>query len=367
MNKKLKLTYLFMILLFMVGFLMACSGGEDDASGSGDSNDTESSEQSREESEGSEDSEAEDSGESEGDASASVDDFTLRFSTGTETGLYYPIGAVITDFWQNKIDGLSASSQASNGSVQNLIFMQEGEVEMALAMGNAVLEAWNGERGFEGMPYEDLRVIGHMYPNYTQWVIREGSGLESIGDIAGGEFGPGATGSGTDIASQEVLEAYDLTYEDMNIHHGGFPETTDMMRNNQIDMANIVVGIPGAAIGEMISTANGVLTSIDQEQLDYLTENYPYWFQSDIPAGTYDGQDNDVTTAAIANVMVVDASVPEEVVYEITKAMWESKAELEGSHEIFKQWKIEDVKKGIPEDIPFHDGAKKYYEEAGVW
>lgn len=344
-----------LLIVGMISVLLAACGGGDAVGGnSGNNNDN---------NENAADAENNDND----DGSVSVADYTIRFGTGTETGLYYPIGAVLSNFWASNIDGLSASSQATNGSVQNLIFMQDGDIELSLTMGNVLEEAYNGKRGFDGQPYEDVRVIGHMYPNFTQWVIRERSGMESIADIVGRDFGAGATGSGTDVASQEVFEAYGITYDDVNIHHGGFPETTDMMRNNQIDMANIVVGIPGAAVGEMISTADGVLTSIDPEAMEYLTSTWDYWFESVIPAGTYDGQDNDVTTAAIANVLVADASMPDEVAYEITKMMWENIEELTGSHEVFNQFIIDDYKQGIPNSIPFHDGAIKYYEEIGVW
>ena len=347
---------LFVGLLGIVVLLAACGEGDVNGSPGGNSADAGN---------GGEDAPASDTDNSA--VHADGNDYTIRFGTATETGLYYPIGAILAEKWSAELEGVTASSQATNGSVQNMNLLAQGEIEIALAMGNALLEAFNGEGGFEGNPYEDVRVIGHMYPNYAQVVVRDGSGIESLGDIEGRDIAPGATGSGTDLTTQDILEAYGLSYDDVETHFGGFPEATDMMRNNQVDMAQIVVGIPGAAISEMLSTANGVLTSLDPEALDYMTDKWGYYFESVIPAGTYEGQEEDVTTAAIANALVVDASMPEEVAYEITKYIWENVDELTNAHEIFQQWELEKHKEGIPSEIQFHDGAVRYYKEAGVW
>ncbi|MFB5663249.1 TAXI family TRAP transporter solute-binding subunit [Alteribacillus sp. HJP-4] len=342
--------------VFSFSLLAACGGGEEDSGDSGDSGGTEDSDTS--EASGSE-------GLSGGDSEGEEGDFHIDFTTASETGLYYPIGAVLADFWQNEVDGVSASSQASNGSVQNMNFMSQGEADVGLVMGNILQEAYEGERGFEEQPYEGVRILAGIYPNYNQVVMKENADIDSLADLEGQDFAPGATGSGTEIASQHILEAYGLSFEDVKTHFADFPEATDLLRNNQAVGANINSGIPTSAVSEMISTADGELVSIDDEQIQSMVDNYDFYIEETIPAGTYDGQEEDVQTTAMQNFLVADESMPEDVAYEITKTMWENLEELEGSNEVFTQFDIEKVTEGAGE-VPLHPGAEKYYEEEGV-
>ncbi|MFB4165087.1 TAXI family TRAP transporter solute-binding subunit [Alteribacillus sp. JSM 102045] len=346
--------YPLMAALLGLGMLTACGGESEDMGG--------------EETAGGNDEASEASG-ADGldglDEQGDEDDFHIDLVTASETGLYYPLGASIADFWSSEVDGVSSSSQSSNGSVQNMIFMSQGEADVGFVMGNILQEAYNGEAGFDGDPYEDVRILAGIYPNYNHVVLREGSGVESIDDLEGGDFAPGATGSGTEIASQHILGAYGLTFDDMETHFGAFPEATDLMRNNQVDGANINAGIPTSAVSEMLSTANGVLTSIDDEQIQSMVDEYDFYIEETIPAGSYEGQDEDVHTTALKNFLVADASMPDDVAYEIVKAMWENIEDLHGQHETFQQFDIENVEEGSG-DVPFHPGAEEYYKEEGI-
>ncbi|WP_026286094.1 TAXI family TRAP transporter solute-binding subunit [Salsuginibacillus kocurii] len=299
------------------------------------------------------------------DEEGDEDDFHVDVVTASETGLYYPLGASLADFWSNQVDGVSSSSQSSNGSVQNMIFMSDGEADVGFVMGNILEEAYNGEAGFEGEAYEDVRILGGIYPNYNHVVLREGADLDSIADLEGQDFAPGATGSGTEIASQQILDAYDLTFDDMETHFGDFPEATDLMRNNQVDGANINAGIPTSAVSEMISTADGVLTSIDDEQIDAMVGEYDFYIEETIPAGSYEGQEEDVHTTALQNFLVADASLPDDVAYDLVESLWENIEDLHGQHETFEQFEVENFQEGAG-DIPLHPGAEEYYEEQGL-
>jgi TRAP transporter TAXI family solute receptor len=302
----------------------------------------------------------------DGEYLSETDSYTLRFTSAGETGIYYPLGAIFSNLWTNELPNVTASSSASNGSVQNMIFMSQDEADVGLVMGSILAEAYYGEAGFEGNAYEDVRILAGIYLNYNNVVVRDGGGIESFSDVAGKRFVPGDTGSGTEIASQQIFEAYGLTFDDVNTSFVGFSEATDLMRNNQIDGTNINSGIPTAAVSEMLSTADGQLLSLDQDAIDYMTDKWDFYIDATIPAGTYPNQDEDVQTTAMMNFLVADASMPDDVAYDLVKSLWDNLEGISGSHGVIEQFEIENVQDGSG-DIPFHPGAQQYYEEEGVW
>ncbi|NEU31395.1 TAXI family TRAP transporter solute-binding subunit [bacterium LRH843] len=295
-----------------------------------------------------------------------TENYKLRFTSAGETGIYYALGAIFAKFWTDELPNVTASSAASNGSVQNLIFMSQKEADVGLVMSGILSDGYYGRAGFEGQPYENVRILAGLYPNYNNVVVREGAGIESIKDVAGKDFVPGSTGSGTEIASQQIFEAYDMTFDDFTAHFVGFSETSDLMRNKQIVGTNINSGIPTAAVSEMLSTADGKLISIDEEQIKMMVDKYDFYVEATIPAGTYNGQDEDVRTTAMPNFLVADADMPDDVAYDLVKSFWEKLDKMKGSHGVVEQFDIKNVTLGSG-DIPFHPGAQAYYEEVGVW
>lgn len=294
-----------------------------------------------------------------------TDDYPISFTTGVETGTLYPLGAIMSEFWSEKLPNVQATSGASNGSTENLNFLSQDEAEVGLTMGNVLVEAYNGEGDFDGEPYEDLRVLGGLYPNYDYVIARDGSGVESIEDFEGKDFVPGATGSGTEKVSNMILDAYGLSFDDVDASFVDFSEATELMRNKQIDGTVISSGLPASAVTEALTTADGELISIDDDKRDKLAEENNFYIKSVIPEGTYEGQDEEIRTTSLQNVLVADASMPDDVAYDLVKSFWENQDEMEGSHDVFDSIDIDNVDEGIGE-VPMHPGAKKYYEEEGI-
>ena len=137
---------------------------------------------------------------------------TLNFPTASTTGTIYPLGAAMANIWNNEVEGIRVSAQGSNGGVENLNLLKEGEGKITFATAGIVWEAYNGERGFEGRAYEDVRVMAGLYYNPNQFVIREDSGVESISDLEGRKFAPGAVGSTPEVESSIILPAYGIDY-----------------------------------------------------------------------------------------------------------------------------------------------------------
>lgn len=290
----------------------------------------------------------------------------LNFPTAGTTGTIYPLGSAMANLWGKEVEGLRVNAQASNGGVDNLNTMKEGEAHISFATAGIVWEAYNGERGFKDRKYEDVRVIAGLYYNPNQFVVRKDAGIDSVGDLKGKRFAPGSVGSTPEVESSIILPAYGMTYpDDIKENFVGFTEAIDLMRNKQIDGALIQAGLPTAAVTEMISTADGKLIGVEQEIRQQLMEEYPWYSEMTIPAGTYENQEEDVDTLAIKMLLLADASVDDDIIYEMVKVFWENLDELESTHAIVKQMDIENAVTELA-GIPLHDGAKKYYEEIDI-
>jgi uncharacterized protein len=336
MLRKKKWHVLLLCMLSAVLVLSACGGGGEGAS--------------NEESDGGEKSKPQ----------------NLNFPTASTTGTIYPLGSAMANLWNTEIEGLRVNAQASNGGVDNLNQLKDGESHISFATSGIIWEAFNGERGFKDRKYDGVRIVAGLYYNPNQFVVRKDSGIESVGDIKGKKFAPGATGSTPEVESSIILPAYGMNYpDDIKANFVGFTEAIDLMRNKQLDGALIQAGLPTAAVTEMTQTAEGVLIGIEPEIRKQLMEEYPWYSEMTIPAGTYENQDKDVETLAIKMMLIADESVDDETIYQMTKVFWENLGELESSHAIVKQMDINNATTELA-GIPLHEGAKRYYEEKGL-
>ncbi|MEK3935666.1 TAXI family TRAP transporter solute-binding subunit [Sporosarcina sp. FSL W7-1349] len=290
----------------------------------------------------------------------------LNFPTASTTGTIYPLGAAMANLWDQKVDGIRVNAQASNGGVDNLNLLKDGEAHISFATTGIIWEAYNGERSFKDRKYEDVRIIAGLYYNPNQFVVRKDAGIESVTDLKGKRFAPGSVGSTPEVESSIILPAYGLNYpDDIKENFVGFTEAIDLMRNKQLDGALIQAGLPSAAVTEMTSTADGKLIGMEPEIRKALMDEYPWYSEMTIPKGTYDNQDEDIDTLAIKMMLITDASVGDDVIYELSKSFWENIESLESAHAIVKQMDIENAVTELA-DIPLHPGAERYYQEAGL-
>ncbi|AOY77907.1 TAXI family TRAP transporter solute-binding subunit [Clostridium formicaceticum] len=291
---------------------------------------------------------------------------TINIPTAATTGALYPLGSSIANLWSNDLDYVRASAQASNGGIDNLNLLQSGEAQVSMAVTSVMYQSYKGEATFEGRPNEKLRVISGLYYNPNQVVVRKESNINSLQDIVGKNFASGAPGSTTEVETNLHLTEAGINYPDgLKVQFIGFTEAIDLMRNKQLDGAWIMAGLPTAAVTEITTTAGGKLVSIEGDVITKLQEKYPWYAKYTIPAGTYDGQEEDVTTTAIKMAMFTTADLSEDVVYDLTKSFWENIDTLKQSNNALKDLTIEDAVTDLA-GLPLHDGAIKYYKEVGV-
>ena len=287
----------------------------------------------------------------------------INILTGGTSGVYYPIGVALSQQY-NKIDGAKTSVQATKASVENLNLLQAGRGELAFSLGDSVADAWNGveDAGFKA-PLKRLRAIAGTYNNYIQIVASEESGIKTLEDLKGKRISVGAPKSGTELNARAIFKAAGLDYKDMGrVEFLPYAESVELIKNRQLDATLQSSGLGMAAIRDLASTMPVTFVEIPAAVVEKIESDA--YLPGVIPAGTYDGQDADVPTVAITNILVSHEKVSDEVAYQMTKLMFDNLSSLGNAHSAAKDIKLENATKNLP--ITLHPGAERFYKEAGV-
>lgn len=287
----------------------------------------------------------------------------INILTGGTSGVYYPLGVALSEIYADNIDGARTQVQATKASVENLNLLAQGSGELAFALGDAVQLAWEGNEE-AGYPAEltGLRAIAAIYPNYVQIVASADSGVETLEDLAGKAVSVGAPASGTELNARAIFAAADMSYDDLGrLEYLPYAESAELIKNRQLDATLQSSGLGVAFIKDLTATHEINIVGIPAEVVESIGAPY---VPSVIPAGTYDGQDEDVPTAAIGNILVTHDGVDEETAYQMTKLLFENLDRMVASHSAAGGISLEGAVEGLP--IPLHPGAERYYREQGV-
>jgi hypothetical protein len=296
----------------------------------------------------------------------------FAITTGGTGGTYYPLGGLLAQALTERVPDVVVTGQAGNASVANCNLIKDHQIESAFVQNNVAYSAYEGKDQFAGKPVKNLRGIASLYPETIQIVARADSGIKSLKDIKGKKLIPGDRGSGTEVDTLNVLAAQGLTYKDFaGVDWLGFSGASQRLQDKQADVTFTTAGWPTAAITELAMSTNIVLVPIEEALINKITKTYAFYSKVVIPKGTYKGMTADVATITTMAQWVVDEQVPEELVYNLTKALWEkSKDGLSGAdvmakvHAKGKDVQLKTALSGMA--IPLHPGAAKYYKEKGL-
>ncbi|WP_228546289.1 TAXI family TRAP transporter solute-binding subunit [Halegenticoccus tardaugens] len=284
----------------------------------------------------------------------------VTIGTGGTGGVYYPLGGGMADVLNENMDGVEASAESTGASVENCRLVADEEMTMALALGNSVLLAVDGEGDFdEPLP---LAALFGAYQNSTQVITLENTDIESIADMEGRKVSVGSPGSGTEVIAKELLEFYDLTYDDIDEQRLSFGETASALKDGQIDAGFWSVAYPASSIQDLASQRNIRMLDFPAEDLDELTSEFDYYVKGTVPAETYQGQDEDVNVPDVTNSMVAREDMGEDLAYEVVKTIYENVDALVEVHPAAEQF--EETARDAPIDL--HPGARKYFDEADL-
>lgn len=286
----------------------------------------------------------------------------LSIATGGTSGTYYPLGGDLANLFNTVIPDMNASAQATGGSADNLRLIDGEEAELGTVQNDVSYFAYTGTDSFEGEQITSFSVISALYAEYVQIVVRADSDIQSIADFKGKSISIGAAGSGVYTNALHVLEAAGLTLDDIDAQYLSFSESADGLKNKQIDAAFVCAGIPNAAVTELSSTVGVRLISLSDEEVAGLIAAHPTYTNLKLPADTY-GLTEDVNCIAITALLVCSNNLDEQLVYDMTKAMFEQEGIL--THAKAAEITLENAFNGVGE-LPLHPGAARYFTEVGV-
>lgn len=289
----------------------------------------------------------------------------MTIATGGTGGVYYPYGGALASLLSDEIEGTEFTAEVTSASVDNMYLIQDGEADLAFVLSDTAYDAAQGNEPFEEPV--NANSLTTLYDNYTQIVATEESGINSVADLAGKRVSVGSPGSGTEVIALRMLEAAGIDPEtDITVEQLSVSESAAAVKDDKLDAFFWSGGLPTAAITDLGATPNMSITIVpNADLLDQMRESYGEFYGSGtIPAGTYQGQDEDVEVITVPNVLVVNADMDEELAYNITKAIFENQEQLALGHPEAKNLSLENALSSTA--LPYHPGALRYFEEQGI-
>lgn len=303
----------------------------------------------------------------------------FSIGTGGTAFTYYPVGGVIANAISKPpgsrecgeggscgVDNLIASAVSSRGSVDNVNAIISGLRNSGFAQSDVAYWAYTGTGTMDGQePAKDLRTIAALFEEHIHLVALADSGINSVADLKGKRVSLDEPGSGTFVDANLILEANGLSVDDISPEALKGNAAAEALRNGKIDAFFVVAGFPTGAVVELASAADIKLVPIDGDGAKALTDEFGFFAISDIPADTYEGVDA-VSTVSVGAQWFTNANEDDELIYNITKALWndESRKLLDVGHAKGQTITPDTALNGV--GVPLHAGAEKFYKEAGL-
>jgi TRAP transporter TAXI family solute receptor len=292
----------------------------------------------------------------------------LSIVTGGTGGVYYPLGGGFGNILGKELPGVIATAQVTGGSVANLQLIASGKADIAFSQVDAAWDAINGTDKFTATGKLPIRALVVMYPNHMHVISVEGTGITKVEDMKGKRVSTGSPGSATEVYALRVIEAAGLDAEkDMRRERLGAAESVNALKDRKIEAFFWVGGLPTAAVTDLAATPNTKIKVIDIAQYTAkMNAKYgPLYANAVIPASTYKGMEADAKNNSVWNIMAVNASMGEQLAYDLTRIMLEKREDLALVHKealnIKPEWQT-----SSRAGIPWHPGALKYFKEKGI-
>lgn len=294
-------------------------------------------------------------------------------TTATTGGTYYPVGVAIATITKSKLyetEGISLSAISSAGSLENIKLMRDNQAQFAMLQGIFAAWAWNGD-GPIGKPQTWLRSIGALWQNADHFILLTELTVDGtiwdLDKLDGQRFVLGARNSGAEKSGDHILKSLGIDYESkMTLAYMGYGATANAIQDGTIVGMNIPAGPPVTGVTRAFAMVGEDLTllSFSDADIEAINRTYPLWSRYVIAADTYPNQPKDVQSIAHPNILAVRADISDEVVYQVTKTIWENLAALQEIHKATREVTLERALRGL--GAPLHPGAARYYREQGM-
>jgi TRAP transporter TAXI family solute receptor len=296
---------------------------------------------------------------------------SLVIATATIEETYFSMGIGMASLWSIRLakkHGIIVQAVSSAGSGENLNMLKGKKVDLAILQGLFGKMAWNGVGIYKGKPYKGLRAISVLWPNVEHFVIdKDKVKSGTIADIKGLRFSIGRAGSGTERSGLTIMEGLGMKRDDVKVEYLDYFGSAEAMKDKRIEGANLAAGPTVAAVTDIFTTPgmNAVILGFTDEQLEKINKKTAYpGFRYVIPANTYPGQTKPVSSIAQPNFLGVRMDVDKEVIYLLTKTLFENPDYLKQVHKRGTFITLDNALSGLP--APLHSGAYKYYKEKGL-
>lgn len=288
---------------------------------------------------------------------------SLKMATGGTTGTYYAYSGAVSQVLASKLNNVSFDVQSTGASKANIYLVADKEADIAIVQNDVMYYASKGIDLFEGEgAVEGFSAMAGCYAEVCQIVSK--SDITSIEDLRGKRVSVGDIGSGCEFNARQILDAYGMSFDDIQVNNLSFGDSATALKDAKIDAFFCVAGAPTTAIVELATSNSINILRIDDEHADKLIADYPFYTKFDVPGGAYKGVDSNVQTVAVVATYIVSNDLDDKLVYDMTKALFENADEIAKAHPKGAELNAEYSVSGI--SIPIHPGALKYYKEIGV-
>lgn len=305
----------------------------------------------------------------------------LRIATGGVNGTYYPMGGIIANAISSPpgsrscesggscgVPNLIAVAVSSDGSVANVRNIQMGAIQSGFAQADVVFDAYHGTGAFTNFgPADKLRAVASLYAERLQLVVRKDSDIQSVADLKGHRVSIDEPGSGTLLIARDILAANELAEGELVVEYLKPGPAASKILRNELDAFFIVAGVPTAAVEELVDGGEARIVPLEGLAVDDLLGRFQFLAEAPIPAETYRGQPEEISTLGVVAQWVISADVPEDLVKAVCLALWNdaTRTLLDGGHPTGRQIQLDRALDGVA--IPLHPGAEACYRELGVF
>lgn len=291
----------------------------------------------------------------------------ITIGTGGQTGVYFVVGQSICRLVNrgSADHGLKCTAPSTGGSIANINAIKAGDMDMGVAQSDWQYHAYNGTSEFEGNAFKDERAVFSVHGEPFTVIARADAGIKTFADLKGKRVNIGNPGSGQYATMQVVMDALGWTMDDFALASELKPaEQAAALGDNKVDAIIYTVGHPNGSIQEAVSTVDAVLVPVEGPEIDALIADNPFYAKATVPGGMYDGSPNDTTTFGVKATFVTSATVDDDVVYQVVKAVFDNFDRFKRLHPAFENLTEQEMITGGL-SAPLHDGAVRYYKERG--
>ena len=293
----------------------------------------------------------------------SAGDVFVRIGTGSVGGGFYQIGNTIAQLGNRDMKGFNFTA-VTGGSKKNAFNLGTKDLEMGLIQSATLMDAYDGTGDFDGKPIKDLRFVTAIYPMPFHILVNKKAGLKSVADFKGKRVDYGPVGGGIEVNARRILSIYGITDKDVVVQRFSRSEVSEALKTGRADANIWATNIPNAMVTDMIRSGKVGLIGLGSEKTKEIVEKFPAFAPSEIPAGTYEGYDEDIPVVAAVGALITYTDMDEDTIYQITKMMYEHSDFLKERLSYFKHFGPDFALDG--KVCPLHPGARRFYTEQGI-